>query len=424
MVSSNKHLSLLKVKAALLVAPFLLAIPVVADQSPTEKIDDWRDYYQHSTLLKKRDDVFIANELSAQQLSEPIPAVAVNRFILPQQNEAWLLSSEAQTIADNVLSFQTPSGGWSKRTDMISGLRKVGQAFGSEKRYIPTFDNNATTDQVRFLAAMYAATKQVVYQKAVEKAINLILAAQYPNGCWPQTYPLVGGYHDHITFNDGVIVNNLDVLDKIVNNGGDYALLDTNEDFLSLQAQAKVAINLGVQCLLETQVKVNGVLTVWGAQHDVQTLQPTSARAYEMASLASEESQGVVEWLMHYASQNSSANEQIILTLDSAIAWFRQTKIDGYRWHRVGASVAELVEDTDGPLLWARFYEIGTNKPVFGDRDGTIHYDVNKISLERRLRYGWFNEGPRRLIREYESWRKDVSVKNIKPAENTKENSH
>ena len=43
-----------------------------------------------------------------------------------------------------------------------------------------------------------------------------------------------------------------------------------------------------------------------------------------------------------------------------------------------------------GPI-WARYYQIGTDKPIFGDRDKTIHDDVNELSLERRNGYSWFN---------------------------------
>ena len=39
------------------------------------------------------------------------------------------------------------------------------------------------------------------------------MTAQFPNGCWPQVYPLQGGYHDAITFNDDAILNAMRLLD-------------------------------------------------------------------------------------------------------------------------------------------------------------------------------------------------------------------
>ncbi len=61
----------------------------------------------------------------------------------------------------------------------------------------------------------------------------------------------------------------------------------------------------------------------------------------------------------------------------------------------------------DGSPVWARLYEIGTNRPVFGDRDGKVHYDVKEISEERRRGYAWYVRTPRRLLDgSYPAWRK------------------
>jgi PelA/Pel-15E family pectate lyase len=57
----------------------------------------------------------------------------------------------------------------------------------------------------------------------------------------------------------------------------------------------------------------------------------------------------------------------------------------------------------NGPL-WARYYEIGTDRPIFGDRDRTIHDDVSEISLERRNGYGWYRDTPNRLLEHYARW--------------------
>jgi PelA/Pel-15E family pectate lyase len=63
-----------------------------------------------------------------------------------------------------------------------------------------------------------------------------------------------------------------------------------------------------------------------------------------------------------------------------------------------------------GPL-WARFYSLGDpakggGKPIFGDRDKTIHDDVSEISLERRNGYAWYGDGPKRTLEEYADWQK------------------
>jgi PelA/Pel-15E family pectate lyase len=45
-----------------------------------------------------------------------------------------------------------------------------------------------------------------------------------------------------------------------------------------------------------------------------------------------------------------------------------------------------------------------TMKPIFGDRDGTIHTDVNELSKERRDGYGWYGTGPASALAAYAKW--------------------
>jgi pimeloyl-ACP methyl ester carboxylesterase len=58
--------------------------------------------------------------------------------------------------------------------------------------------------------------------------------------------------------------------------------------------------------------------------------------------------------------------------------------------------------------MWARLSELGTDKPIFGDRDRTIHYDVSELSDERRAGYTWYGEWPAGVLKKYQTWRKTV----------------
>ncbi|MEO6246380.1 MAG: pectate lyase, partial [Opitutaceae bacterium] len=58
-----------------------------------------------------------------------------------------------------------------------------------------------------------------------------------------------------------------------------------------------------------------------------------------------------------------------------------------------------------GPL-WPRYSEIGSDRPMFGDRDLTIHDDVSEISKERRNGYAWFGDTPKRALDHYARWAK------------------
>ncbi len=110
-------------------------------------------------------------------------------------------------------------------------------------------------------------------QAAFRKGLKYILDAQLPCGGWPQVYPLEGGYHDNITFNDDVQVHILELLLLIKNEPKRFTYLSPEEREAAVQALAR-----GIQCVLDTQYMQNGQRTAWCAQHDALTLKPAAAR--------------------------------------------------------------------------------------------------------------------------------------------------
>src|SRR6266542_6877905 len=113
----------------------------------------------------------------------------------------WFRSDEAARIAQNILSNQAPDGGWPKNTDTATKPYQ-----GDPAMLHSTFDNKATTDELRYIARMYVATQEPRYRESFLKGLDLITKAQYPNGGWPQYYPPPkDGYARYITFNDGAM---------------------------------------------------------------------------------------------------------------------------------------------------------------------------------------------------------------------------
>jgi hypothetical protein len=43
-------------------------------------------------------------------------------------------------------------------------------------------------------------------------------------------------------------------------------------------------------------------------------------------------------------------------------------------------------------------------KPIFGDRDRSIHDDVNELSPERRNGYSWYGTSPAKALAAYQAW--------------------
>ncbi|AXP80106.1 Pectinesterase A precursor [Mariniflexile rhizosphaerae] len=335
------------------------------------------------------------------------------RRIIQNDEADWFASQEAKNIAENVLLYQRNIGGWPKNIQMQKPLSKQEklqlEKLKSSTEDVTT-DNNATTQEMLFLSKMYKATADETYKTAFLSGLDYILKAQYPNGGWPQYYPLRKGYYTHITYNDNSMVNILNLLKNLKENTGKYAITPSNETLKKIET----AFNKGIDCILKTQYKQNGVLTAWCAQHDAATLEPAKARAYELPSLSGSESAGIVLLLMDI----DNPSEAIKTAVNSAVTWFEKVKILGIKqeWVLDAQSKSRnkiIVEDANAEPLWARFMELDDNTPFFCDRDGVKKATIDEIGPERRNGYSWYTENPSKVLKKYPKWKAkyDTSVK-------------
>jgi PelA/Pel-15E family pectate lyase len=318
-----------------------------------------------------------------------------------RQPVSWYGSAEARTVADSVLLYQTEAGGWPKNRDMIE---PPDAAFLAETKYdhrAPTIDNSATTTQIQLLARVASAQEDVPAQKAVLRGIDYLIASQYENGGWPQYFPVIAGYYTHITYNDNAMVNVLTVLRGVGAGAVPYAFVDGER-----RAKASDAVERGTACILRTQIKQDGKLTGWCAQHDEKTFEPVWARNFEPPSLSGDESVALTRFLMGI----EKPSPEVIAAIEGATAWFQKVPVHGLRVDNSpgedGKKDRHAVADATAPALWARFYELGTNKPIFIGRDKVIRYDFNEIERERRTGYSYLGDWPAKLIsQEYPRWR-------------------
>jgi len=363
----------------------------------------WQQYFARSERLRQLDQQVLADELKQLGQSQGSKPVKHKKFgFVERPDQAFLLSPEAERVAQVILSFQTPSGGWSKRTDMASQNRLPGQQFGVEKDYIPTFDNGATSTQILWLSAFlpYARSEiRPAVQQAIERAIIFVLNAQYPNGGFAQTFPLRGGYHDAVTLNDDVMVNLLKLLQKVAT---DPAFTFVTA---SVRQQASLQFQRGIDWLLKAQVKLHGELTVWGAQHDPVSFLPVKARAYELASLVSSESAGVTLLLMQLPQPSAA----VIQSVEAAVGWFNAKQISNTAMLRSDSGV-RFVEKAGAKPLWARFYDLDKQQPLFVDRDGTVVSSMAQLSIERQKGYGWYQSNAGAVLKAYPGWKAALAV--------------
>lgn len=326
------------------------------------------------------------------------------------QSPEFYATDEAVRIADNVLLYRRDTGGWSKNVDMARVLDEQDKAMlrKAKGRNDATFDNGATHTQIRYLAKVYYATGLERFRLAILSAIDYLLEAQYANGGWPQSY-LSQGYSRYITFNDGAMIGVMSVLRDIARKNPEYAFVDEIR-----RQKAHKAVQKGIECILKCQIVVNGKKTAWCAQHDEKTLVPRKARSYELPSISGSESVGIVRFLMSI----DEPGPEIIEAVQNAVSWFNEAGLKGIRQVRKedkskpGGWDKIVVNDASAPAIWARFYEIGTNKPIFCSRDGVPKATLAEISHERRTGYSWLGYYATKLLAEdYPAWQKKWAQK-------------
>ncbi len=385
----------------------------------------WLAYLDRSEKQMTEDKAALAAERKAAQKGEstPLPA-GRNASSLPlNRDAAFYASPPTATLAANLLSYQTPAGGWSKNLSFAKGPRLSGQSYVGDVgmhvpipagqaepptedgwSYIGTIDNDATTTEIRFLALVAAHTESAEErerdQKGALRGIRYLLHAQFPNGGWPQVWPLMGGYHDALTFNDDAMIQATEVLASAAAGKDEFAFVPAE-----LRRESAAAVERANNVILKTQIKVHGKLTVWCQQHDALTLAPVGARNYEMPSLSSSESASLIDYLMRLPHPSP----QMVASVYAGASWLEASAIHGYAYGggRNDPEGRRLIPNPSAPAVWARYYSLETGKPIFGDRDKTIHDDLSDISLERRNGYAWYNTQGNRTLEQFASWKKE-----------------
>jgi len=417
---------------------------------PESQRGPWLEYLKRSEAQMTADKKVLAAEREGMTEIPPLPKGAPAARTIPLGRDAgFYKSDEAKHIAATILSYQTPAGGWSKNLNMGGPERLKGQSYAGANlapvvggpddfdkaadenwHYVGTLDNDATNTEIHFLARMSAAwpgREGHAYRVAILHGIEYLLHAQYPNGGWPQVWPLEGGYHDAITYNDDAVTESAEVLGLAAR--GEKTLVGTrqeqrilaagesisqsantpraSEDFSfvpsGMRGRAADAAARALRCILATQVRVGGTLTIWAQQHDPLTLKPVSGRNFEPAALSAGESASVMEYLMGLPKPSAA----VVRSVDAAAAWFEAHKIMGYTWGggRSTPGGRHLTASVGAGPLWARYYSLEAGKPIFGDRDKTIHDDVMELSLERRNGYAWYGSDAAQALTEYAAWK-------------------
>ena len=305
----------------------------------------------------------------------------------------------AKAAADALVAGQHPRGGWNYVIDtageesLKDWYAKIGgNAWRLEEyhRYYgnATFDDAGTAEASQLLLRVYLEKRERQYRAPLDKAIQFVLDAQYPNGGWPQRYPFVqsGGIHGHadytpyITFNDDVAGENLEFLlyawhGLAVNGRGDARVLD--------------AIQRGMDIFVKTQQPQPQ--PAWGLQHFPDTLKPAGARTIEPQAFATHATGTNIKSMLGF--YRLTGDRKFIARLPEALDWLDQVK----------TPQSLIAPGRTHPT----FILEGSNTPVYIHRKGSnitngqYYADENPNNLI--VHYGSFrNIDTAALRREYE----------------------
>ncbi|MAF22839.1 MAG: pectate lyase [Roseibacillus sp.] len=314
--------------------------------------------------------------------------------------------AEDAPVLETVLAYQRHSGGWPKNYDRkrILTTNEHRQLQKQRAEADTTIDNGATYTEIRLLAAAFDASGEPKLKFAALRGIDYLLKGQLDNGGWPQKFPGGRGYAREVTFNDNAMVGVMNLLKDIADNNVPFDFVPS-----SVRGRSASAVKRGISCVLKSQILVDGAPASWCAQHDRHTLAPCRGRSYELPSLSGSESVGIVRFLMRVEKPDLAVKQSI----EGAVAWFKRVELTGIRVERKveesqpGGFDTVVVRDLGAPPLWARFYDLHTNKPIFSGRDGVPRASLAEIPHERRNGYSWLGPYARVLLDEdWPRWRK------------------
>ncbi len=282
----------------------------------------------------------------------------------------------SEKAASALIFGQHPSGGWHYFIDFEPAKTpnwydQVGsKCWGWEEFYHhygnATFDDSVTEDASRFLLNLYLETQDPRYRSPLLDSLQFILDSQYPNGAWPQRYPLNPdmlldpevGYTAYYTYNDDIILGNVRYMLEAHRRMGDARYRDS-------------AIK-GMDFVLLSQLPEPHA--GWAQQYDLN-LKPAAARSYEPVALSTLDTYHNIEALGEFYLE--TGDRRYLDAIPPAIQWLQNSTIPK--------------NHSESGHTHATFIDLEENRPIYGHRQGT--------SIEEG-RY-WNDHSPENLLRGY-----------------------
>ncbi len=282
--------------------------------------------------------------------------------------EPYLREAAIETGRALVLG-QLRSGGWDYRIEFDPKAR-AGYAYRKPPATdyafnVTTLDDDTTQAALRFLMRL---DKELEFKdrdihECVVYGLDALLAAQYPNGAWPQRfsappdpsqYPVTKAsypdswsrestksqYVGYYTFNDNTVADTIEVMLDAWDCYGEQRYLDS-------------ALKAGDFIIL---AQMPDPQPAWAQQYDAD-MHPAWARKFEPPAITGHESQAIIRTLIALASR--TGDKRFLEPIPRAIAYLRSSLLP------------------DGRL--ARFYALHTNEPLYFTKDYRLTDDPSDM---------------------------------------------
>jgi hypothetical protein len=237
--------------------------------------------------------------------------------------------ANAVRAGDLLVALQMRSGGWFSEMP----ARGTGPAWWFTWSVLRTaIDDDVTPGSVRALLALWQVTGDPCHRAAAERGLAFLLERQLPDGAWPLVARprwkqwVYRDFEDRPTLNDGA----------------------TTQTIVTLLAAARAldrpelaaAARRGGDWIMSARHAPPQA--GWAQQYD-EAGAPVPARRYERVALASWETRHALTALLALADATGDA--VYCAPVEDAARWLQGSQI--------------------APGCWARFYELGTNRPLY-----------------------------------------------------------
>jgi PelA/Pel-15E family pectate lyase len=335
----------------------------------------WR--YSEDLTKREGEGKATASRVWVQPPGTPSVGEAILQAFLATKDRYYLEAARQAGLC--LARGQMTSGGWDYHIEFDPRQRqayayRLDPASPRQRRRTSTLDDDNTQSAVRFLVQLDEALDfgDTTVHDAVEFALKSLLAAQYPNGAWPQrfegppdagkfpvkaasypetwsrTYPNEK-YGNYYTFNDhvmGDMVRTLLLAEHIYRNARYRAAAERTGDFMILAQMPQPQPG-------------------WAQQYNTE-IHPAWARKFEPPSITGGESADVVRTLL--LLYRTTANKKYLEPLPRAFEYYRRSVLPGNRL--------------------ARFYELKTNKPLFFTKDYRLTFSDDDMPTHYAFKCG------------------------------------